>query len=147
MVTSKFKCNTCTEHTSWENVLDCFGPFQQEAHGFLSPESIAVLKLGLRSQYGDSSDSRRDLLDLLSIVQYVSIREESGTAHLHWTEHHWTACWGCDCRQSPEVVPLKATGSKPQAVAVFPLDCSGVDLDAGSVALLPALSSCNLPTS
>ena len=65
MVTSK--CNTCTEHTSWENVLDCFGPFQQEAHGFLSPESIAVLKLGLRSQYGDSSDSRRDLLDLLSI--------------------------------------------------------------------------------
>lgn len=62
----------------------------------------------------------------------------SGAAHLHCTQHHWTACWGCDCRQSPEVVPLKATGSKPQAVAVFPLDCSGVDLDAGSVALLPA---------
>ena len=54
-------------------VLDCFGPFQQEAHGFLSPESIAVLKLGLRSQYGDSSDSRRDLLDLLRRIWYGTL--------------------------------------------------------------------------
>lgn len=57
---------TCTEEMAQAGkVLDCLRPFQQEAHGFLSPESIAVLKLGLRSQYGDSSDSRRDLLDLL----------------------------------------------------------------------------------
>ena len=35
-------------------------------------------------------------------------------------------------RQTPEVVPLKASGKYPQAVAVFPLDCSGVELDAAS---------------
>ena len=35
-------------------------------------------------------------------------------------------------RQTPEVVPLKASGKYPQAVAVFPLDCSGVELDAPS---------------
>eukprot|EP00438_Fugacium_kawagutii_P005107 Skav212218 [mRNA] locus=scaffold862:48032:56864:+ [translate_table: standard] len=36
----------------------------------------------------------------------------------------------CPCaRQSPEVIALKAAGNKPQAVAVFPLDCSGVELD------------------
>eukprot|EP00435_Cladocopium_sp_Y103_P061066 s1724_g22.t1 len=34
-----------------------------------------------------------------------------------------------DDRQTPEVVPLKASGKKPQAVAVFPLDCSGVELE------------------
>ncbi|CAL1146505.1 unnamed protein product [Cladocopium goreaui] len=37
-----------------------------------------------------------------------------------------------DDRQTPEVVPLKASGKYPQAVAVFPLDCSGVELDAPS---------------
>ncbi|CAL1146503.1 unnamed protein product [Cladocopium goreaui] len=34
-----------------------------------------------------------------------------------------------DDRQTPEVVPLKASGKYPQAVAVFPLDCSGVELE------------------
>lgn len=34
-----------------------------------------------------------------------------------------------DDRQTPEVVPLKASGKHPQAVAVFPLDCSGVELE------------------
>ena len=35
-------------------------------------------------------------------------------------------------RQTPEVVALKASGKNPQAVAVFPLDCSGVELDTAS---------------
>lgn len=30
-----------------------FGPFCEEARGFLSPKSIEMLKLGLRNQYGD----------------------------------------------------------------------------------------------
>lgn len=34
-----------------------------------------------------------------------------------------------DDRQTPEVVPLKASGKYPQEVAVFPLDCSGVELE------------------
>ncbi|CAK9042409.1 Ankyrin repeat domain-containing protein 17 [Durusdinium trenchii] len=74
-----------------ESMLECaIRELDEEAQGFLSPESIALLKRGLRNQYGDG-------------------------------------------RQSPELVALKASGNKPQAVAIFPLDCSGVSLE-----LLPA---------
>ncbi|CAJ1372918.1 unnamed protein product [Effrenium voratum] len=70
-----------------ESHLDCaVRELAEEAEGFLSAESVALLQQGLRRQYGDG-------------------------------------------QQSPQLVALRGTGSKPQAVAVFPLDCSGVEMD------------------
>ncbi|CAJ1351690.1 unnamed protein product [Effrenium voratum] len=73
-----------------ESHLDCaVRELAEEAEGFLSAESVALLQQGLRRQYGDG-------------------------------------------QQSPQLVALRGTGSKPQAVAVFPLDCSGVEMDVAS---------------
>mmetsp|Transcript_45330 Transcript_45330/g.105829 ORF Transcript_45330/g.105829 Transcript_45330/m.105829 type:complete len:266 (+) Transcript_45330:33-830(+) len=70
-----------------ESYLQCaVRELDEEANGFLSEDSIALLKRGLSAQFGDGT-------------------------------------------QSPEIVALKASGNKPQAVAVFPLDCTGVDLE------------------
>jgi hypothetical protein len=66
--------------------------------------------------------------------------EESGakSQHMSGRKHFCQDSWKfmklsrTVFRQTPEVVPLKASGKYPQAVAVFPLDCSGVELDAAS---------------
>ncbi|CAE8704926.1 unnamed protein product, partial [Polarella glacialis] len=70
-----------------ESLLDCaLRELAEEAEGFLSAGSIALLECGLRQRFGDG--------------------------------HH-----------SPEVVALNSKGARPQAVAVFPMDCSGLELD------------------
>lgn len=70
-----------------EGILACaLRELDEEARGFLSEDSIALLKKGVEMQFGDG-------------------------------------------KQPPEIVALKTTGSKPQSVAVFPLDCSGVELE------------------
>eukprot|EP00933_Yihiella_yeosuensis_P025105 TRINITY_DN19481_c0_g1_i1.p1 TRINITY_DN19481_c0_g1~~TRINITY_DN19481_c0_g1_i1.p1 ORF type:complete len:286 (-),score=62.73 TRINITY_DN19481_c0_g1_i1:162-1019(-) len=70
-----------------EEHLDCaLRELAEEAEGFMTKESIALVQTGLRQRFAGG-------------------------------EH------------KPEIVALKATGDKPQAMAIFPMDCTGVELE------------------